>query len=104
MNFFGPINLQHRKLIAQNLEFKVFFGQIMKAQHPLGLRAINIFFDFSYSEAGWIIEVPCNYPEAQLTNEIYLENNHVIRNHTHFVNRIMNGYLSNSSPANVTVK
>jgi hypothetical protein len=78
MTLLYPINLQHRTVSVTNWEFQKLGGFILKSSHPLSITAINIYWDFDYLQAGWIIEGPCNYPEANLLNEIYFQNHTLI--------------------------
>jgi hypothetical protein len=63
---------------------------------------INVDFDFDYAEAGWVVQIPCNYPEAEWVTELYFDNNTVYRTDTKYV-FLGNGYIANSGPANVTI-
>ena len=52
-------------------------GNTLYTIDPLNAYITDVTFDFDGAIYGWVMEVECNYPEAQTISEIYVRNNTV---------------------------
>ncbi len=78
-------------------------GKPLFAFDPLNMLLTDITFDFDYASTGWVAEIECNYPEAQLTGEIFLKNHTVYSGKKKEV-PMLNGYISYTGPGNLTLE
>ena len=94
--------MQSEYFLADNLDLRI-HGKPLVTYDPLNLRVKNVIFDFDYAMSGWVMEIGCNYPEAQLTGEVYFDNHTVYSGKEKKV-PMLNGYISFTGPANFTFK
>jgi hypothetical protein len=76
LTVFNPIWLQSHWFLARNLDLKI-HGIPLRTSDPLNLLVTDVIFDFDYAMCGWVMEINCMYPEAQLANEIIFDNHTV---------------------------
>ena len=101
--FFYYIHIQERQITMVNLNFEI-SGYTMQTRYPLNLYAEHIAVDYTQNTKGFMLEIDCNYPEANLEGLISIKNISAYYENDREFNQTTGNFFSYNGPADLVIE
>ena len=101
--FFYYIHIQERQITMLNLNFEI-SGYTMQTRYPLNLYVEHIAVDYTQNIKGFMLEIDCNYPEANLEGLISIKNISAYYENDREINQTTGNFFSYNGPADLLIE